>query len=96
MLRPYSDTEGVGLQFVEVCVQIVLGTIDKNGAAVNLWTVSQTATGKYYTVFIVMHTLVASSPGHLVHIHAVEPLCTDTTLNKDTSLIRTLSWVPAR
>ena len=68
----YSDTEGVGLRFVEVCVQVVLGTIDKNGAAVNLWTVSQTATGKYYynTAFIVHRsTSVASSSGHLVHNH---------------------------
>ena len=48
MLRTYSGTEGVGLQAVEVCLQVVLGTIDKSAsaAAVNVWTVSQTATGK--------------------------------------------------
>ena len=50
MLRTYSGTEGVGLQTVEVCLQIVLGTIDKsaNAAAVNIWTVSQTAIGKLH------------------------------------------------
>ena len=69
VLRMYSDTEGVGLRFVEVCVQVVLGTIDKNGAAVNVWTVNQTATGKYYYTAFIVHrsTSVASSSGHLVH-----------------------------
>lgn len=40
----YSGTEGIGLQAVDVCVQIVLGTLD-NDTTVGLWTVSQTATG---------------------------------------------------
>ena len=45
VLRDYSDTEGIGL-FVEVCVQIVFGTLSQT-ASVNLWTVSQSATGDY-------------------------------------------------
>ena len=48
VLRMYSGTEGTDLG-VEVCLHIVLGTIiDKSGsiAAVNVWTVSQTAVGK--------------------------------------------------
>jgi hypothetical protein len=50
VLRTYSGTEGTGLRAVEVCLQIVLGTIDKSAsaAAVNVWTVSQTAVGKLY------------------------------------------------
>ena len=48
VLRTYSGTEGFGLQAVEVCLQIVVGSIakDANAVAVNVWTVSQTATGK--------------------------------------------------
>ena len=50
VLRTYSGTEGAGLGVVEVCLQIVLGTIDysANVAAVNVWTVSQTAVGKLH------------------------------------------------
>jgi hypothetical protein len=46
VLKTYSGTEGTGLG-VEVCLQIVLGTIDRS-AAVNVWTVSQTAVGKLH------------------------------------------------
>ena len=54
LLRTYSGTEGVGLQAVEVCLQIVTGTIDKSGsaAAVNVSTVSQTAIGEIYNMYI--------------------------------------------
>lgn len=45
VLRDYSDTEGINL-FVEVCVHIVFGTLSE-AASVNLWTVSQSATGEY-------------------------------------------------
>ena len=47
MLKTYSGTEGTGLD-VEVCLQIVLGTIEssESTAAVNIWTVSQAAVGK--------------------------------------------------
>ena len=38
VLRDYSDTEGIGL-FVEVCVQIVFGTLSQL-ASVDLWTIS--------------------------------------------------------
>ena len=48
LLRNYSDTEGTDL-FVEVCVQIVFGTLSQT-ASVDLWTVSQTATGEYITI----------------------------------------------
>lgn len=50
MLRTYSGTEGVGLQAVEICLQIVQGTIDKSASAatVNILTVSQTAIGKLH------------------------------------------------
>ena len=46
VLRTYSGTEGTDLD-VEVCLQIVLGTIDNSASAVavNVWTVSQTAVG---------------------------------------------------
>ena len=50
MLRTYTGTEGTGLG-VKVCLQIVLGTIidsDASAAAVNVWTVSQTAVGKLH------------------------------------------------
>jgi hypothetical protein len=50
VLRTYSGTEGIGLG-VEVCLQIVLGTIIDNSAsvaAVDVWTVSQTAVGKLH------------------------------------------------
>ena len=45
--RVYSGTEGVGLQEVEICLQVVQGTIDKSAsaAAANVRTVSQTAIG---------------------------------------------------
>lgn len=48
VLRTYSSTEGgSGVQSVEVCLQIVAGTIDSSvsGATVNVWTISQTAIG---------------------------------------------------
>ncbi len=49
VLSTYSGTEGTGLHAVEVCLQIVLGTIvnDKRAgtAVVDIWTVSQTAVG---------------------------------------------------
>jgi hypothetical protein len=47
VLRTYSGTEGTGLHAVEVCLQIVLGTIDRSAgaAAVDVWTVSQSAVG---------------------------------------------------
>ena len=50
MRRTYSGTEGTGSQAVEVCLQIVLGTIDNSASAVavNVWTVSQTAVGKLH------------------------------------------------
>jgi hypothetical protein len=49
VLRTYSGTEGTGLG-VEVCLQIVLGTIDNNASvvAIDVWTVSQTAVGKLH------------------------------------------------
>ncbi len=49
VLRTYSGTEGTGLG-VEVCLQIVLGTIDNSAsvAAIDVWTVSQTAVGKLH------------------------------------------------
>ena len=46
VLRTYSGTEGVGLQSLEVCLQIVHGAIDKSTSpTVNVLTVSQTAIG---------------------------------------------------
>ena len=51
VLRTYNVTEGIGLQFVEVCVQVVLGSLDSN-AMVDLWAVSQTATGNVITSFV--------------------------------------------
>ena len=48
LLRNYSNTEGTAL-FVEVCVQIVIGTLSQT-ASVNLWTVSQSATGEYIVI----------------------------------------------
>jgi hypothetical protein len=49
VMRTYSGTEGTGLG-VEVCLQIVLGTIDNNASvvAIDVWTVSQTAVGKLH------------------------------------------------
>lgn len=55
LLRTYSGTEGAGSPAVEVCLQIVTGTIDKSGsaAAVNISTVSQTAIGEIiYNMYI--------------------------------------------
>ena len=49
VVNDYTDTEGVGL-FVEVCVQIVFGTL-RQSASVNLWTVSQSATGEIINVY---------------------------------------------
>ena len=54
LLRTYSGTEGVGSPAVKVCLQIVTGTIDKSGsaAAVNVSTVSQTAIGEIYNMYV--------------------------------------------
>lgn len=46
VLRAFGGTEGVGEQFVEVCVQIVVGTLNKD-ASVDVLAVGQTATGNY-------------------------------------------------
>jgi hypothetical protein len=48
VLRTYSGTEG--LQAVEICLQIVQGTINRSAgaAAVDVWTVSQTVVGKLH------------------------------------------------
>ena len=48
LLRNYSNTEGTDL-FVEVCVQIVFGTLSQT-AFVDLWRVSQSATGEYIAI----------------------------------------------
>jgi hypothetical protein len=48
VMGTFSGTEGTGLG-VEVCLQIVLGTIIDNSAsvaAIDVWTVSQIAVGK--------------------------------------------------
>ena len=47
VLRTYSGTEGTGVGVVEICLLIVLGAIDGNtgAAAIDIWTVSQTAVG---------------------------------------------------
>ena len=48
VLRTYSGTEGTGVGVIEICLLIVLGAIDRStgAAAVDVWTVSQTAVGK--------------------------------------------------
>ena len=48
VLRTYSGTEGAGLQAVEICLQVVQGTVDNSASAavINVMTVSQTAIGK--------------------------------------------------
>ena len=47
VLRMYSGTEGTGVGVIEICLLIVLGTIDRStgAGAVDVWTVSQTAVG---------------------------------------------------
>ena len=68
VMRSYSGTEGIGLHVVEVCVQIVLGSLD-NDATVNLWTVSQSATGNVITCFT---SFIGSEVRIVEHVFSIQ------------------------